>query len=77
MRTILMAALVLVLAGCQANPIVQHEVVRVPIPATLLVPCPGYAGIPKTNGELAEAYAQERYGREQCNRDKEAIKSLQ
>lgn len=70
---------VMFLVACSTVPgptIVQHEYIKQDIPANLLAPCEGYAGIPSTNGELAEAYIKERQGREQCNADKASIQEL-
>lgn len=46
------------------------------IPDELLRDCPGFTGDLKTNGDLAQAYQDERSGRIACNIDKEALRAL-
>lgn len=53
---------VMLLASC------GREITPAPIPADLLVPCPGWQGrTPTTEGQLVDAALAEKRGREACN----------
>lgn len=66
------------LQGCSTNKEIVREYVYVKqtIPAELLAECSGYSGDIVTNADLAQAYREERAGREACNRDKQSIKEI-
>lgn len=66
----------LLLASCGHNP-ARVVVSPPPIPADLLVPCPGWTGpVPQTEGQFVDATAAERRGRMQCNAQIGAIAEI-
>lgn len=54
------------LSACGPDPIMIHS--RPPVPADLLAPAPGWTGLPpSTEGQLIDAAAAEKRGRQMCN----------
>jgi len=56
-RPVLVLAVVGVLGGCVSRETVREVLVPAPIPSLCTSACPAPEGVPKTNGELAEAWA--------------------
>ena len=70
------------LSGCSSAPVIRTvpvEVVRfqyLPIPAPLLLDCPSDIGRLETNGDLLDAYLEEKRAKEECQGRLKAIREL-
>ena len=69
----IICALLLASCGPETRPIPAQAM----IPADLLAPCPGWEGTPPaTEGQLVDAAAAEKRGRERCNAQLAAIHQI-
>ena len=62
------------LACASPSTVKEYVYVYRTAPGDLLLDCRGYTGPLESNGDLAEAYQQERLGLEACNKDKAALR---
>ena len=70
------------LSACSSAPVIKSVPVEVerfrylPIPAALLLDCPSHIGRLETNGDLLDAYLEEKRAREECEGRLRAIGEL-